>query len=480
MQEKKFDLVIVGTGFASSFFLKKYLEKSNSKVKVLVLEKGYLFPHSERLKQKQGHSIDPIFEEQEPNKNFTQKNKSKTWAIEPNFGGCSNCWTGCTPRFMPADFLLKSNYGVGEDWPIGYSDIADYYEEAEQALLISGPEITPFPKHKKYPLPAHALSSVDKLLQKEYGMLYISQPSARASVGNNLRGSCCSSGVCDVCPANAKSTIENTLLSIYHDPRVTIEYGAEVSHMETSLDGIKSIVYKKGGKTLVVEAELFALGANAIFNASILLKSGDKNLHTGKGICEQVGKFINVYFKNLDNLGGGSIISANGYMMYDGAHRKSQAACLIENFNAPLIIRNEVGKWRKIARFKFVYEDLPQMENHISVNTETGIPKINYDKHSDYLQRGLDNLEQDFLKYFSFLPIDRYEIDSNVQKTEYHICSTTSMSVEANDGVVDKNMIHHQFRNLFVLGSSVFPSISPANPSLTIAALSLRAADINF
>ena len=34
----------------------------------------------------------------------------------------------------------------------------------------------------------------------------------------------------------------------------------------------------------------------------------------------------------------------------------------------------------------------------------------------------------------------------------------------------------HDHRNLFILGSAVFPTGATANPTLTIAALSLRAA----
>ena len=42
--------------------------------------------------------------------------------------------------------------------------------------------------------------------------------------------------------------------------------------------------------------------------------------------------------------------------------------------------------------------------------------------------------------------------------------------------VVDKQCLHHQFRNLIVLGSGNFPSASPSNPSLTIASLSMYSA----
>jgi choline dehydrogenase-like flavoprotein len=43
--------------------------------------------------------------------------------------------------------------------------------------------------------------------------------------------------------------------------------------------------------------------------------------------------------------------------------------------------------------------------------------------------------------------------------------------------VVDGDLIHHKYRNLIVVGSSVFPTCGTGNPSLTVAALSLRAAE---
>jgi choline dehydrogenase-like flavoprotein len=40
---------------------------------------------------------------------------------------------------------------------------------------------------------------------------------------------------------------------------------------------------------------------------------------------------------------------------------------------------------------------------------------------------------------------------------------------------VDPQLRSHQHANLFILGSAVFPTSTTANPTLTIAALSLRA-----
>jgi choline dehydrogenase-like flavoprotein len=479
---ENFDLIIVGTGFASSFFLKKYLEKSAGTKRVLVLERGILYPYTERLRTARHEKPAAGFEDAAIagiDKTFQYGNPDKTWVFDPNFGGSSNCWTGCTPRFMPNDFKLKSLYGVGQDWPITYDDLEPYYSEVEDIMMIGGPAVTPFPKSKAYPLPPQKLSTVDKLVQAKYNELYISQPTARATIPTGKRNACCSSSVCQLCPMNSKFTIENTLSHLYEDPRVVIRYNAVVFNLIVENNKVKGVVYKSGERDHEAYAETVALGANAIFNAHVLLAAGDKNYYTGRGLSDQRGTFAYFYFDKLDNLGGSSIISANGYMLYDGAHRKDYAACFIEHFNDP-IIRNEPGKWRKISKFKFVFEDLPNDNNRVMLSSNPLVPKIEYVAHDKYVDRAMARLKDNINKTFSFLPLERIEMDDYFQKSEFHICSTTRMGDSTQNSVVDKNLVHHQYRNLFVLGSGVFPAITPANPTLTLSALSLMAANNSF
>lgn len=58
-----------------------------------------------------------------------------------------------------------------------------------------------------------------------------------------------------------------------------------------------------------------------------------------------------------------------------------------------------------------------------------------------------------------------------------HHMGTTRMHVDPKQGVVDDQCCVHGIENLFVAGSSVFPTGGYANPTLTIVALSLRLAD---
>lgn len=71
-------------------------------------------------------------------------------------------------------------------------------------------------------------------------------------------------------------------------------------------------------------------------------------------------------------------------------------------------------------------------------------------------------------------PIEDQQITGG---TSDHHMGTTRMHLNPKQGVVDENCQVHGISNLFIAGSSVFPTGGVANPTLTIIALSLRLAD---
>ena len=54
---------------------------------------------------------------------------------------------------------------------------------------------------------------------------------------------------------------------------------------------------------------------------------------------------------------------------------------------------------------------------------------------------------------------------------------TTAMGNDPHTSVTDAFGRSHDIRNLYVAGSSLFPTVGTANPTLTLAALALRTAD---
>ena len=59
-----------------------------------------------------------------------------------------------------------------------------------------------------------------------------------------------------------------------------------------------------------------------------------------------------------------------------------------------------------------------------------------------------------------------------------HVMGTTQMGADPARSVTDGDGRSHDVPNLFVAGSSLFPTVGTANPTLTLAALALRTADV--
>lgn len=59
----------------------------------------------------------------------------------------------------------------------------------------------------------------------------------------------------------------------------------------------------------------------------------------------------------------------------------------------------------------------------------------------------------------------------------YHQIGTVRMAADPTRGVVDADCRVHGIANLYVGGSSVFPTCGATNPTLTITALALRLSD---
>ena len=224
------------------------------------------------------------------------------------------------------------------------------------------------------------------------------------------------------------------------------------------------------------KGDLIVLGANALFNPHILLRSNILHPLLGRNLHEQVSVDVNVDLDGLDNFQGSTSITGHGYMLYDGSHRAERAGCLMETFNIPFL-RPEKGKWRQRLGLKFIFEDLPNESNYVKFNEANLMyPEVVYQGYSDYTQRGIDALPELLPDLLTPLPVEDYTISASVNTTESHILGTVVMGNDPADSVVDPHLIHHQIRNLLVLGGSAFPFSSPSNPTLTISALALWSA----
>ncbi|MEE9389440.1 MAG: GMC family oxidoreductase [Paracoccaceae bacterium] len=457
---KHWDIIICGSSFSAMFFalgLAPHLS-------VLFVEKGGHQPHDDQIQGRIAGLED-----------FDHNNQSgqpKDWVAHSLLGGNSNCWWACTPRFHPSDFRMRSLYGIGQDWPVSYGELAPFYQQVENVMQVSGGGSDHIlPRSAPFPFPDHIPSRTDMLL-REKSHNWFAQPTARANGGD--RANCCANGVCNRCPVDAKFTILNSI-SAFTRPNISLLLNSEMRSVNIQAGKATGVVVKTStGAETQIDANTVALGANAIFNAAILLRSGVQHPNLGKGLNEQVSVRVDIAGPGLGYFGGTSI-TGHGYDLYDGAHRRDNSGILIETYNSPAIISTEFGKWGNIAQLKLIAEDLPQDQNQVRLTEDdNSSPVIDWHGHSDYALAGL---KWGVSQLPELLP-DGVEVThiSDLSTTEAHLMGTHPMGNDPSRHVVNGQLQVHGVAGLFALGSGAFPTTSPANPTLTLAALALRAA----
>ena len=455
---RKWDVIVAGTSFAAMFFSKAL----PAGLDVLFIEKGAIQPHQDQLARGTRY-IEEIDQE-------NTSGHKKGWVAHTLFGGNSNCWWGQTPRLHPNDFRLRSLYGIGEDWPLSYDDLEPHYLEAEQVMEIAGGgNEHVLPRSAPFPYPPHALTLAETEFARARPDIWFPAPAARANGGS--RNTCCANGVCDLCPIDAKFTILNGL-SAFERPGARLLTKAEVRSVRIEGNRARGVAVRTGfGRTTELRAEVIALATNALFNAAILLRSDLGNAALGRYINEQTARefFVDI---PIENYYGGTSVTAHCYGLYDGVHRRDNGAVLVESYNSPPKLRPEPGKWTHRLHLKCIAEDLPLAENRV-ILTGAGEPRILWTGHSEYGRKGLDFALRNLA---TILPVEIEALYHYRQgETEAHIQGTHRMGTDPATSVVDTRLRSHAAPNLFVLCAGAFPSCSPANPTLTLAALSLLA-----
>lgn len=464
---QQFDVVVVGSGFGSLFFVHELLK--HGRQRILILEWGENTPHDAQLAQKRNSQI--------PASSTYYSPESKPWNFTIGLGGGTNCWFAQAPRFHPNDFQLLSRYGVGQDWPISYDALEEYYCDAEEIMAISGdPDMARvLPRSRPFPQPPHRMSAPDQRLKDARPDLHFTMPTARARIATESRNACCASLRCQLCPADAKFTAHNGFAHIFSHPDVTICTGARVTALDKIGAAISAALVQSAGREYRVRGDLFVLGANAIHSPAILQASGLGGGLTGKGLHESYGVDMEVFLDGVDNFDGSTITTGLDYGLYDGAFRSEAAAALIyfENRWAHGL-RPERGRWRQTLPLTIVVEEL-LAESAVTAAPGETVPIVRYTGESTYVKAGLARVEKLLPEILSALPVEAIH-HRGVRPTESHLQGTLRMGSDPALSVVDAGQMHHQWRNLVVVGSSVFATCSCANPSLTVAALSLRAA----
>ncbi len=439
-------------------------------------------------------------------------------------GGSTWHWLGNVPRFLPNDFKLKSTYGVGCDWPIDYDELESWYCDAEKEIGVSGNHQEWDGLHggyrsKPFPMKAIELSFGDGVLYEKISGSTINEkvvkvnstPQARNSSAYDDRPPCLGSSSCvPICPYGAK-----------YDASVHIKKAVEagvnlierciVTRIESNDSGNKVVAlhYRTWeGSSGTVNAKRYVLAAHTIETAKLLLVSDVANS------SDQVGRNL------MDHLNGaaGAILPDPVYpfrgplttsgidTFRDGNFREEEAAFRMSMGNnawgrmeAPqstlskLVhenglfgaeLQNELrNRVTRMFRISYSTEMLPNPENRVLLSSEldsNGLPRPKiHMKVEDYNYKSFRTARDVISKIFKKLGAveTKFVEDEKKYKGAGHIIGTCKMGNNPSNSVVDRYCRSHDMKNLFIVGASVFPTGGTANPTLTIAALSLRAAD---
>ncbi|NET07530.1 MAG: GMC family oxidoreductase [Symploca sp. SIO2B6] len=361
-------------------------------------------------------------------------------------------------------------------------------------------------------------------------------PQARNSRPYDHRRVCAGNTSCiPICPIQAKydatihlSKAENLGAKIWYQ---TVAYRLEVEAETGRINGVRYKQYQdtNGGVTneSIITAKVYILAAHAIETAKLLLMSTREGLPQGvANRSDQVGRNLMDHpvqlswalMPNPVYPFRGPLSTSGIESLRDGSFRSNRAAFRME-------IGNEGWNWAqgdpdhtvndlissgysgtdlknslnsmitRQVRFGSLVEQMPLSSNRIVPSTEhcdhLGIPRpeINY-QLCDYTKAGFAAARKAAQAVFTKLGATDYtSVNLNSPRLFFyqgqphilngagHTMGTYRMGFDANTSVVNADLRSHEHSNLFMLGSGVFPSVGTSNPTLTIAALALRAAD---
>ena len=392
------------------------------------------------------------------------------------FGGSSGHWSGWCRPLDEVDFEARN--GVkNSGWPIRKKDLDPYTIKTNSIL-----EINAFPPNKP----------LNDNLEEIYFRF-----SAPVRFGNKYRE--------DI----EKSPLISLLIN---SPIMDIVPTAKkISHIN---------LYSKNGIAQQISAKYFALCAGGIENSRLLLwsnqlhrsgvvpnsqtlgkywmehpvyKAGDTALYTftklhvkhslGLRFYAPTSKFLHAH--GIGNFGmrlttGENPIKA---LIKDGL-------CIAPNFFTTLAQKANEGLVCS-AELRLAWEQIPVSENRIELSNEKdalGMPRTNlYWKKQPQDRTSAEAAMKLFGSYLIKENLGRAKVVSwlangkdypeDDERISFHHMGGTRMASTSAEGIVDANCKVFGVDNLYIGGSSVFPTGGHANPTYTIVQLALRLGD---
>nr|WP_236974625.1 GMC family oxidoreductase [Membranihabitans maritimus] len=234
---------------------------------------------------------------------YTRKGGTEfDWFRSRMVGGRTNHWGRISLRFGPLDFKRKDFDGKGDNWPIGYEDVAPYYDKVDKLVGVFGTRENIPNEPDGYFLPPPKPRLHELYLKKGLGKIGIPVIPARMSMLtkkiNNKRGVCF---YCRQC---------NRSCSVYGDfssSSVLVQPALETGNVDMYVDAmVREVLTDDNGKATgvsyidrldkkeySVKAKTVILAASACSTARILLNS--KSAQHPNGLANSsdlVGKYL--------------------------------------------------------------------------------------------------------------------------------------------------------------------------------------------
>jgi choline dehydrogenase-like flavoprotein len=552
METNSFDAIVVGTGISGGWAAKELTEKG---LKTLVLDRGRMvkhgeyptahtdpwdLPHGNRITQEtrrrkpvQSRTGYPTpanthwFVDDLDNPYIEANDHKFDWLRGYHVGGRSLMWARQSYRLSPLDFESNAKEGVAIPWPVGYDEIAPWYDKVETFAGISGSieNLSQLPDGKF--LPPFDLNCVEvefqqRLAEKLKRKLIIGRcanltaPLTHAE--SPQRGTCQARNLCiRGCPYGAYfSSVSATLPSAERTGNMTLkpdQIAYEVIHDNDKgkATGVR-VIDANTGKQTDYFAKVIFLCASALGSAYILLNSVSSRFPNGLGNDSgELGHNIMDH-----NKPGNSSASVEGHMdvAYTGrrpngfyipryrnvgkdkrdylrgfGYQGRAARSNYGRFNdTPLIgeelkkAAQEPGPWN-IGMTAFG-EILPYHENRMWLDRDKkdrhGLPMLAVDAiareneirmQKDMLADAAEMLEAAGYKNVT-VRSDSYNVGNSI-----HEMGTARMGADPKKSVLNKYNQVHACKNVFVTDGSFMVSSACQNPSLTYMAFTARAAN---
>ena len=524
------DVIVVGSGIAGALLAAKL---AASGVKVAILEAGAKVDRSAATQRfwdawpkvpeapypATPQAMHPISNDVDFWYRQTGPDKFKSTYIKV-VGGTTWHWLGTCLRFVPNDFRLKTGYGRGVDWPISYDDLESHYSQAENEIGVAGDSSNDLgsPRSRPYPMPQIPQTYLDAAFAKALaGTIYQlrATPQGRNSIDRDGRPACCGNASCiPICPVQAK--YDGT---VHVDRAIaagaTLHDRTTATFIDVGSDRrIAAVRFKRwDGSEGRAVGKAFVIAAHAIEGPRLLLASRSETTPNGvANSSDQVGRNLMDHPTQLSwALAKDAVFPYRGPLatsgienLRDGSFRQERGAFRIEIGNdgwswpasAPVTTAQQLAtrglrgealdkalfhQAARHVRLASLVEQPPLAENRVTLDpTEKDmygvpLPRIAY-RLDDYVRAGLAAAARAHDEIFTRLGTSEVHHSPQAQGAG-HIIGTARMGNDATTSVVDRELRSHDHKNLFILGSAVFPTSATANPTLTIAALSLRAVE---